>query len=121
MLGHIEHLLELDSIFSDGNNVVRRGKTILLYHLASSADHTECHETFVFEIFNSFGKLLLLLFTELLLGYLDGVDGVDFRMGVTFVGFGFISLVNISHVYVAVHDVVIDVGDVSHWACQEAC
>ena len=121
MLGHIEHLLELDSIFSDGNNVVRHGKTILLYHLASSADHTECHETFVFEIFNSFGKLLLLLFTELLLGHLDGVAGVDFRTGVTLVGFGFIGFTNISHVDAAVYDAVVEVDDVSHQACQEAC
>ena len=121
MLGHIEHLLELDSIFSDGNNVVRHGKTILLYHLASSADHTECHETFVFEILNSFGKLLLLLFTKLLFGHLDGVVGVNFRMGVTLIGSGFVSFANLSDVYEAVHDVVLDVDDMSHRACKEAC
>ena len=91
-----------------------------MYHLASYADHTECHETFVFEIFTSFGKLLLLLFTELLLGHLDGVAGVDFHMGVTFVDFGFFGFTNLSHVYAAVHDVVMDVDDMSHQACQEA-
>ena len=75
MHGHVEHLLDLDSILSDGN-MARRGETILLYHFAPSADRTECHETFIFKILNSFGELLFLFFTELLLGHLDGVVGV---------------------------------------------
>lgn len=120
MHSHVEHLLKLDRIFSDGD-MVQRWKTILLYHLASSADHTECHETFVFKGFNSFGKLLPLLITELLLHHLDGVVGVNFCMGVTFVGFDFFDFGNLSHVDVAVCDVFVDVDDESHRACQEAC
>ena len=50
MLGLIEHLLELDIILSD-MMVIWRGVGKL------SADHTECHETFVFKILNSFSKL----------------------------------------------------------------
>ena len=113
---HVEHLMELDSIFSDGN-MAGRGKTVLWYHLAPSADHTECYETLVFEIFNNFGELLFLLITDLLLGHLDGIVGVNFCMGVTLGGFGFFGFSNLSHVDVSVRDVVTDVDDVSHWAC----
>ena len=48
--GHVEHIVELDSILSD-MMVIWHGVGIL------SADHTECHETFVFKILNSFSKL----------------------------------------------------------------
>jgi hypothetical protein len=120
MHSHVEHLLELDRIFSD-DDMVRRGETVLLYHLASFADHAECHETLVFEIFNSFGKLLLLLISELLLGNPDGVVGMNFCMGIILNGFGFIGFDNLSDVDVAVRDVVVDVDDVSHRACQEVC
>ena len=118
--GHVEHLLELASILSDGD-MARRGETILLYHFAPSTDRTECHETFIFKILNSFGELLFLLFTELLLGQLDGVAGMNFRMEVTFFGFGSIGFTDFSHVDVVVHDVVVDVDDRSHQACQEVC
>ena len=48
--GHVEHIVELDSILSD-MMVIWRGVGIL------PADHIECHETFVFKILNSFSKL----------------------------------------------------------------
>ena len=64
-----------------------------------------------------FGELLFLLITDLLLGHLDGIVGVNFCMGVTLGGFGFFGFSNLSHVDVSVRDVVTDVDDVSHWAC----
>ena len=82
MHGHIEHLLELDRIFSDGDTA-RLGKITFLNNLALPADHTECQETFVFEVLNSFDKLLSLLVTELLLGEFDSVVCVDLRVMVT--------------------------------------
>ena len=120
MHSHVEHLLELDNIFSDGN-MAWCGETVLPHHLASSADHAECHETIVFKVLNSLSKLLPLLITELLFSHLDGVVGVNFCICVTFCGFGFVGFGNLSYADVAVCGVVVDVDDVSHWACQEAC
>ena len=64
---------------------------------------------------NSSSQLLLLIVTELLLGDFKDVVTTDLRMGVTIDRFAF------DHVDVDVHDVVVDVDDMSHWACQEAC
>ena len=108
----IKHLLQLDRIFSDGD-MARRREVGFLDHLALSADHAERQETFIFKALNSSSWLLSLIVTVLFLGDLDGVVGVDLRMGVTIGRFAF------DHVDVAVHDVVVDVDDMSHWRAKK--
>ena len=109
-----KHLLELGGIFCDGD-MARRREVGFLDYLALSADHAERLETCIFKALNNSSQLLLLIVTELLLGDIEDVVAPDFRMGVTIDRFAF------DHVDVDVHDVVVDVDDMSHWACQEAC
>ena len=109
----IKHVLELDGIFSDGD-MARCREVDFLDYLALSSDHTEHLEIFIFKALNSSSQLLSLI-VKLLFGDLDGVVGVDLRMGVTISRFAF------DQVDVAVHNVVVGVYDVSHRACQEAC
>ena len=104
----IKHVLELDGIFSDGE-MARCREVDFLDYLALSADHTEHLETFIFKALNSSSQLLSLI-VKLLFGDLDGVVGVDLRMGVTISRFAF------DQVDVAVHDVVMGV-----YVFQEAC
>ena len=113
MYSMIKHVLELDGIFSDGE-MARCREVDFLDYLALSADHTEHLETFIFKALNSSSQLLSLI-VKLLFGDLDGVVGVDLRMGVTIGRFAF------DHVDVAVHDVVVDIDGLSYRACQEAC
>ena len=42
-------------------------------------------------------------------------------MGAIISSFSFVGQFDLDHVDVAVHDVVVDVDDASHKACQEAC
>ena len=109
----IKHVLELDGIFSDGD-MARCREVDFLDYLALSSDHTEHLEIFIFKALNSSSQLLSLI-VKLLFGDLDGVVGVDLRMGVTISRFAF------DQVDVAIHNVVVGVYDVSHRACQEAC
>ena len=70
MHGLMEHLLELNKVFSNGAMAWRREVGFLDY-LALSVDHAECLETSIFEAINSLSQLLLLNVVEMLLSDLD--------------------------------------------------
>ena len=97
-----------------------RGESTFLNDLPISADEAKRLEASNLEAIDGLGHLLLLEVIEILFGVVDDVAGVGF-ISITFL----ISIIG-GRFYFDCVDVVVNVGvmdvdDVSHWMCQEAC
>ena len=115
----IKQLLELHGVIRDCD-MMWRGESTFLNDLPISADEAERLEASSLEAIDGLGHLLLLEVVEILFGDVDDVAGVGF-ISITFLIIIISGRFYFDCVDVVVNVGVVDVDDVSHWMCQEAC